>query len=191
MNKRSIYICTIAVILSLILCLSLAGCKKNVQNETTSTDSTGQQQQQTGEGNDPQMDNTISVTTGTDENDPTLSVSIGVADADDDEYDDDVVSGGSETTETQPQKPVQNVVENEQEQTTPNQEGTTATTPAAGSLTYAEYLALSKAEKIAYYQGFNDPEAFTLWFNNAQKEYNDGAIEIGDKPIDFGDILNP
>lgn len=191
MNKKGIYICTIVVILSLIMCLSLTGCKNNVQEETTTVDPTGEQTQQTDKWNDTETDETISVTTGTDENDPTLSVSIGVGDADEDEYDDGVVSGSGETTQTQPQKPVQDSVGKEQEQTTPGQEGTSATTPAPGSLTYAEYLALSKEERIAYYQAFDDPEAFTLWFNAAQKEYNDGAIEIGNGSIDFGDILNP
>ena len=65
--------------------------------------------------------------------------------------------------------------------------------PAAGSMSYEEYMALDSKAQQAYYESFATPEAFFEWFNKAKSEYEakDDSIEIdGNGSIDINDILN-
>lgn len=43
--------------------------------------------------------------------------------------------------------------------------------PEAGSITYEEYLALEVEVQQAYYEGFENPDAFFAWLNDAKAEY--------------------
>ena len=59
-------------------------------------------------------------------------------------------------------------------------------------LSYTEYLALSPAEQQAYYETFEDYEAYFEWLNQAKEDYenNKDQIEIGGGgSLDLGDIL--
>lgn len=72
------------------------------------------------------------------------------------------------------------------EGTEPSVEDSTQAPVEGSVLTYEQYLELSPDERYAYYESFNDPAAFILWFNTAKAEYNNGtAIEIGNGLIDL------
>ena len=96
-------------------------------------------------------------------------------------------TNGSNTTQDVIQegtRPMQDT-QPEQENTQPP-EPTQDTEADGGELTYEEYLALSPAERMTYYESFGDPEAFTLWFQAAKDAYESGdAIEIGGGSIEL------
>jgi hypothetical protein len=76
-------------------------------------------------------------------------------------------------------------------ETTAPEAGTTVETepalnvPEPGSITYAEYLALSVEIQQAYYHKFESPEAFFQWLDAAKKAHE--AAEETDPGVDDGE----
>lgn len=50
--------------------------------------------------------------------------------------------------------------------------------PEVGSITYEEYLALEVEVQQAYYESFENPDAFFEWLNDAKEEYNASAETV-------------
>lgn len=59
-------------------------------------------------------------------------------------------------------------------------------------LTYEEYLALTPAQQQAYYETFEDYEAYFAWLNQAKENYENSKDQIeidGSGSLDLGDII--
>jgi hypothetical protein len=59
-------------------------------------------------------------------------------------------------------------------------------------LTYEEYLALTPAQQQAYYETFEDYEAYFAWLNQAKEDYENSKDQIeidGSGSLDLGDII--
>lgn len=61
-------------------------------------------------------------------------------------------------------------------------------------VTYADYLAMSQEEQLAYYESFEDPQDFFDWFNEEKAKYdeeNKGEELPDDGNIDLGQSTEP
>ncbi len=79
--------------------------------------------------------------------------------------------------------------------TVPSSDPSGPSLPSGGAwdTTYAEYLAMTQAEKDAHYYRFESGADFFLWLEAAKEEYdaNKNEIQIGPGGnIDIGDIVN-
>ena len=80
-------------------------------------------------------------------------------------------------------------------QTTPTGSQGTTNQPTGdptkpGSLTYAQYIALTTAQQQAYFQSFDSVDAFYDWLDAAEAAYEAGRDTVtGDGTLDLGDFV--
>lgn len=203
MNKNTIrLLCAIGAVLVLVvaaLLISHGDRQKEPQGNTGTENITDTQDRD--EGDTQSTGGTESADTQNGEGSETtlpFSATLGVGDADDSEYGDDATQSIPQIS-TQPIKTNKDQTDNGQADDNDTSTGnndtsgsTEGTTAVVEELTYEAYLALTPAERIAYYKQFSDDEAFTTWFNDALAAYEGkDSIEVGSGTIDMGDILNP
>ena len=74
---------------------------------------------------------------------------------------------------------VESTGEPTRDETTPTQDITQPEdTTAPALLTYEEYMSLSGAEQMAYYNSFDNPDDFFNWFNVAKTEYDEKQNKV-------------
>lgn len=106
-------------------------------------------------------------------------------------------TSSSQSVTTEPTQQTESSTPTNQTNTVETTESTvipaeTTTEPDDGLLTYAEYVALSGAEKYQYYLTFPNKEAFNAWLAEAKEddESRKNKVDIGDGSVDLDDIVN-